>query len=124
MSHEQYDVAANAIAEYKRAVPNDEDYPIEATAELVSKTASPARALEVYDQNFKPLWRDSLMKQYFDLLKQSNLLRAYLEKARAEVAANPTSLAGAARIFHYWKQQNNPAAAERALAEFTQRKES
>jgi hypothetical protein len=40
------------------------------------------------------------------------------------VAANPTDLASAARIFHYWKQQNNAAAAERALAEFRQHKES
>ena len=64
------------------------------------------------------------MKQYFDLLKQSNSLRAYLEKARAGVAANPTDLASAARIFHYWKQQGNSGAAERALAEFRQRKES
>ena len=64
------------------------------------------------------------MKQYFDLLKQSNLLRAYSEKARAGVAANPTDLASATRIFHYCKQQNNNAAADRALAEFGQRKES
>ena len=52
------------------------------------------------------------------------LLRAYLEKARAAVAANPTDLASAARIFHYWRQQNNNGAAERALAEFRQRKEA
>jgi hypothetical protein len=124
MNHELYEVAGNVIASYKNAVPGDEEYPIEATAELVAKTGSPARALEVYDRSFKPLWPDALMKQYFDLLKQSNSLRAYLEKARAGVAANPTDLGNAARIFHYWKQQNNTAAADRALAEFSQRKES
>ncbi|MGA3205804.1 MAG: hypothetical protein ABSF12_25190, partial [Bryobacteraceae bacterium] len=124
MSHERYEVASDVIAAYKKAVPGDEEYPIEATAEMVAKTGSAARALEVYNQSFKPLWPDSLMKQYFDLLKQSNSLRAYLEKARAGVAANPTDLASAARIFHYWKQQGNTGAAERALAEFGQRKES
>ncbi len=124
MAHEQYEIAGNVITSYKKAAPNDEEYPIEATAELIAKTGSPARALEVYDRSFKPLWPDALMKQYFDLLKQSNLLRAYLEKARAGVAANPTDLASATRIFHYWKQQNNIAAADRALAEFGQRKES
>ncbi len=107
MAHELYEVAGNVIASYKKAVPADEEFPIEATAELVAKTGSPARALEVYDRSFKPLWPDALMKRYFDLLKQSNSLRAYLEKARAGVAANPTDLASAARIFHYWKQQNN-----------------
>jgi len=124
MSHERYDVASDVIAAYKKAVPGDEEYPIEATAELVAKSSTQSRALEVYDRSFKPLWPDSLMKQYFDLLKQSNSLRAYLEKARAGVAANPADLASAARIYHYWKQQSNPVAAERALAEFRQRKES
>jgi cellulose synthase operon protein C len=124
MNHELYEVAGDVISSYKKVVPSDEEFPIEATAELVAKTGSSARALEVYDSSFKPLWPDALIKQYFDLLKQSNSLRAYLEKARAGVAANPTDLASAARIFHYWKQQNNIAAADRALAEFQQRKES
>ncbi len=124
LAHQQYDVAGNVIESYKKAVPADQEYPIEALADLVSKSTTAARALEVYDRSFKPLWPDSLVKQYFDLLKQANLLRAYLEKARAGVAANPTDLASAARIYHYWKQQGNSAAAERALAEFRQRKES
>jgi Flp pilus assembly protein TadD len=124
MAHELYEVAGSVIESYKKAVPGDEEFPIEAMASLAAKTTSPARALEVYDRSFKPLWPDSLLKQYFDLLKSSNSLRAYLEKARAGVAANPTDLASAARIFHYWKQQNNMASAERALTEFRQRKES
>jgi len=124
LAHQQYEAANDAIAGYKRAFPSDEEFPIEATAELTAKASSPARALEVYDKSFKPLWPDSLVKQYFDLLKRSNSLRAYLEKARAGVASNPADLASAARIFHYWKQQGNNSAAERALAEFGQRKES
>jgi cellulose synthase operon protein C len=124
IAHERYEIAVDVISSYKRAVPGDEEFPIEATAEIAAKSTSAAHALEVYDQSFKPLWPDSLLKQHFDLLKQSNSLRAYLEKARAAVAANPTDLASAARIFHYWRQQNNNGAAERALAEFRQRKEA
>ncbi len=124
MAHELYEVAGDVISGYKKAFPSEEEFPIEATAELVAKTSSAARALEVYDRSFQPLWPDALIKRYFELLKQSNQLRAYLEKARAGVAANPTDLASAARIFHYWKQQNNMAAANRALAEFRQRKEA
>jgi hypothetical protein len=124
MAHERFEIASDVISSYKKAVPGDEEFPIEATAEIAAKASSAVRALEVYDRSFKPLWPDSLVKQYFDLLKRSNSLRAYLEKARVAVAANPTDLSSAARIFHYWKQQNNPAAAERALAEFRQRKES
>lgn len=124
MTHERYDIANDVIASYKKAFPADEEYPIEATAELISKTTSASSALQVYDRGFQPLWPDSLMKKYFDLLKQSNSLRVYLEKARAAVTANPTDLRSAARIYHYWKQQDNLAAAERALAEYRQRKEN
>ncbi len=124
MAQERYDVAAGVISAFKKTVPADEEFPIEATAELMTKTGAPARALETYDRSFKPLWPDSLLKGYFELLKQSNGLRAYLEKARADAAANPTDLKPAARIFHYWKQQDNFAAAERALDEFRRRKES
>jgi lipopolysaccharide biosynthesis regulator YciM len=124
MAHARYEIASDVISAYKKAVPGDVEFPIEATAEIAAKSTSAARALEVYDHSFKPLWPDSLVKQYFDLLKQSNSLRAYLEKARAAVVANPTDLASAARIFHYWRQQGNSGAAERALAEFRQRKES
>jgi len=124
MAHEQYEIAGDVISSYRKAAPGDEEFPIEAAAEIAAKTSSAVRALEVYDRSFKPLWPDSLVKQYFDLLKRSNSLRAYLEKARAAIAANPTDLASAARIFHYWKQQGNTGAAERALGEFRQRKES
>lgn len=123
-AHQLYDVAGDVIGSYKKVFPADEEFPIEAMADVVAKSSTPARAIEVYDRSFKPLWPDSLIKQYFDLLKQSNSLRSYLEKARAAVAANPTDLNAAARIFHYWKQQNNAAAAERALVEFRQRKEA
>jgi len=124
IAQERYDVAADVISAYRKAVPADEEFPIEATAELMTKTDASARALEAYDSNFKALWPDSLMKRYFELLKQSNGLRAYLEKARAGVVPNPTDLTPAARIFHYWKQLDNFGAAERALAEYRQRKES
>lgn len=123
MAEERYDVAAEVISNYKRAVPADEEFPLEATAELMTKSGAPARALELYDANFQPLWPEQLKKRYFELLKQSNGLRAFLEKARAGASANPTDPMPAARIFEYWKQQDNFAAAERALAEFRQRKQ-
>lgn len=123
-AHQLYDVAGDIIGSYKKAFPTDEEFPIEAMADVVARSSTPARAIEIYDRSFKPLWPDSLIKQYFDLLKQSNSLRAYLEKARAAVAAGPTDLNAAVRIFHYWKQQNNAAASERALVEFRQRKEA
>lgn len=124
LAAEHDEVAANVIEAYKRAAPSDEEFPLEATAAMMERNGSAGRALDAYDKAFKPVWPDSLMKKYFELLKQSNGLRAYLENARAGVARNPVDLAPAARIFHYWKQQDNFAAAERALAEFRQRKDA
>ena len=123
IAHEIYDVAEQAIAGYQRAFPGEEEFPVEALAELTSKIAPAAQALAVYERSFRPLWPARLVTQYFAMLKQTNSLRVYLDRARAGVAANPTDLASAARLFYYWQQQNNLAAAERALAEFRQRKE-
>ena len=88
------------------------------------RSAPPAQALAVYERSFRPLWPPQLVTQYFELLKQTSSLRVYLDRARAGVAANPTDLASAARLFYYWQQQNNLGAAERALAEFRLRKEA
>jgi len=123
IAHELYDVAEQAIAGYRREFPAEEEFPVEARAELTSKIAPPAQALAVYERSFRPLWPARLVTQYFQMLKRTNTLRVYLDRARAGVAANPTDLASAARLFYYWQQQNNLAAAERALAEFRQRKE-
>jgi tetratricopeptide (TPR) repeat protein len=124
IAHEIYDVAEQVIAAYQRAFPGEEEFPVEARAELTSKIAPGAQALAVYERSFRPLWPAHLVTQYFALLKQTGSLRVYLDRARAGVAANPTDLASAARLFYYWQQQNNLTAAERALKEFEQRKES
>jgi cellulose synthase operon protein C len=124
MAHQIYDVAGQVISAYQRAFPGEEEFPVEARAELTSKIAPAEQALAVYERSFRPLWPARLVTQYFQMLKQTNSLRVYLDRARAGVAANPTDVASAARLFYYWQQQNNLPAAERALAEFRQRKES
>jgi hypothetical protein len=123
IAHQIYDVAEQVITAYQRAFPGEEEFPVEARAELTSKIAPAAQALAVYERSFRPLWPARLVTQYFAMLKQTNSLRVYLDRARAGVAANPTDLASAARLFYYWQQQNNLPMAERALAEFRQRKE-
>ncbi len=124
IEHQRNDVAAQVIEAYQRAFPSDDEFPIEAHAELTSKIAPAAQALAVYERSFRPLWSAHLIEQYFALLKQTNSLRAYLNRAQAGIAANPTDLAGAARLFYYWQQQKNLSAAERALIEFRQRKDA
>ena len=53
MAHERYEVAGNLIEGIKKPYPSEKNIPIEATAELVAKTGSPARALEVYDRELQ-----------------------------------------------------------------------
>lgn len=123
MDHEHGEIAEQVVTTYAAAFPKDEEFPVEARAELAAKISS-ARALEVYDRGFRPLWPAKLIARYFETMKQSGSLRVYLERARAGVVANPTDLASASRLFYYWQQQNNVAQARRALLEFSARKEA
>ena len=124
MDRQRYDVAGFVIASYQKRFPKEEEFPIEAQAEVQAKIGTPAQAVAVYEKSFRPLWPASLVTRFFELLKQTGQLRVYLEKARAGVAANPTDLGSAARLFYYWQQQGNAAAADRVLAEFRGRKTS
>jgi tetratricopeptide (TPR) repeat protein len=124
LAHQIWDAAEQSITAYQRAFPAEIEFPIEARAELTAKLGPAAQALAVYERSFRPLWPPKLVVQYFALLKQTNSLRTYLEHARAGVAANPTDIGDAARIFYYWQQQGNVPAAERALTEFRQRKDA
>jgi cellulose synthase operon protein C len=124
IAHKLFDQSTDVIAAYQKAFPQDEEWPVAARAELASKVGTPAQALAALDRDYRPLWPPALIKKYFDLLRANNALRVYLERARTGAAANPADVQYAARLFHYWQQQGNPAAAERALNEYRQRKES
>ena len=124
MDHQRLDVAAQIITKYATDFPKDEEFPVEARAELAAKNGTPAQAVAVYDRAFRPLWPPKLIAQYFETLKQTNSLRVYLERTRAGIASNPTDLTSAARLFYYWQQQSNAVQAQRALQEFSARKEA
>ena len=124
IAHKLFDQSTDVIAVYQKAFPQDEEWPVAARAELAAKVGTPAQALAALDRDYRPLWPPALIKKYFDLLRANNALRVYLERARTGAAANPTDVQYAARLFHYWQQQANPAAAERALNEYRQRKDA
>jgi hypothetical protein len=124
IAHKLFDQSTDVIGVYQKAFPQDEEWPVAARAELASKVGTPAQALAALDRDYRPLWPPALIKKYFDLLRANNALRVYLERARTGAAANPTDVQFAARQFHYWQQQGNPAAAERALNEYRQRKDA
>jgi len=116
--------AEKLLTEYAQAFPADQTYPVRARAALERRRGSPDRAIAVYDQAFRPLWPAELAKEHIALLGQSRGLRKYFERVRAQAAANPLDLAPAARLFYFHQQQANLAAAQRALADFRQRKEA
>ena len=120
----QFDDGEKLIADYRKAFPTDETYPIQATATIAWKRGALEDAVKIYDQSFRSLWPPELVKSYFDLLKDAHGLRRYLQDARAQVTANPLDLSAAARVFYYYQQQGNLAAAQRALIEYRLRKES
>jgi len=120
----QFDDAEKSIADYRKAFPADETYPIQAAAAVAWKRGALEDAIKIYDQSFRPLWPPELVKSYFDLLKEAHGLRRYLQEARAQVTAHPTDLGAAARVFYYYQQQGNLAVAQRALIEYRLRKES
>ena len=123
VAKKQFDSAEKLIADYRRAFPADDTYPIQAAASIAWKKGALEDAIKIYDQTFRPLWPPELVKSYFDLLKEAHGLRRYLEQARNQVAAKPTDLAAAARVFYYYQQQGVPTA-QRALLEYRQRKAS
>ena len=124
LDRKQYAPAERLLEAYQKAFPDDAVFPVKARAGLERRRGSLERALAVYERSFRPLWPPELVKSYFDLLKQTRRLRAFLSQARASAASNPEDLAAAARIFYYYQQQGNLPAAERALAELRLRKEA
>jgi tetratricopeptide (TPR) repeat protein/Flp pilus assembly protein TadD len=116
--------AEQHIAAYQKSFPSDEVFPVSAHASLAQAKGSTAEALALYDRSFQPLWPPELVNDYFSLLGQTHNLRAFLDRARAAVAANPEDLNSATRLFYYYQQQGNLEAARRVLVEFRLRKES
>ena len=120
----QFADAEKLIADYRKAFPADNIYPMQATATVAWKRGALEDAIGIYDRSFRPLWPPELVKSYFDLLKEAHGLRKYLEQARSQIAARPTDLGAAARMFYYYQQQGNLPAAQRALFEYRLRKDA
>ncbi len=109
---------------FQRTFPRDEASLLKSRAELATDRGAISDALAVYDRAFQPLWDEGLVQGYFELLERTHNLRAFLDRARADIAARPTDLAPVARVFYYYQRAGNIAAAEQALADFEARRAS
>ena len=68
--------------------------------------------------------RLDVVKSYFDLLRETQNLRKFLDQARAALKANPEDLNATSRVFYYYQQQGKTDVAQQAIADLRVHKES
>ena len=124
VAQKDFTPAEAQIAAYGKAFPEDAIFPVRARATLAHARGADAEALAVYESSYQPLWPPELVQNYFELLTKTRNLRTFLDRARAGIAADPDDLNAATRLFYYYQQQGNLAAARTALVEYRLRKES
>jgi tetratricopeptide (TPR) repeat protein len=120
----EFRAAAQLIANYSQRFPGDQVFPIKARAMVEYRRGTVREGLAVYEQSFQPLWDPELVKSYFDLLRETQSLRRFLDQARVALATHPEDLNAMARIFYYYQQQGKLEAAQQTIAEFRLHKES
>src|SRR4051812_20682951 len=124
LDQKDFNSAQQFIADYTKAFPNDETFPVKARATIAYRQGAIEKGLAEYDRNFQPLWPTELVQNYFDLLKQTRSLKKFLDQTRAAVASRPTDLDPAARLFYYYQQQGKLDGAQLALSDFRARREA
>jgi cellulose synthase operon protein C len=124
ISQKQYDVANQLIGDYRKQFPQDQIFPVKAQALVEYKHGSLSQGLAVYEKSFQPLWDPQLVQGYFDLLRQTQSLRKFLDEQRAALSANPEDLRATALVFYYYQQEGKLDAAQAEITKFRVRKEA
>jgi tetratricopeptide (TPR) repeat protein len=124
VAQKEYATAGQLIADYHKQFPNDQIFPVKAKAMIEYRQGSVREGLGVYEQTFQPLWDPELVKSYFDLLRETQNLRKFLDQAHAALNANPEDLNATARVFYYYQQQGKLDAAQQAIADLRLHKEA
>jgi cellulose synthase operon protein C len=116
----QFAAAETEIAAFAQAFPGESE-PVRMRAALELERGATDAALAIYDRAFRPLQPEP---EYFKLLQKEGRLHEFSSRARAALAKNPADLDATSRLFQYFRQQNNPAAARRVLLQYRIAKES
>ncbi|HZD93985.1 MAG TPA: hypothetical protein VE133_07005, partial [Candidatus Sulfotelmatobacter sp.] len=124
LREKDFKAASELIAKYHGKFPDDEIFPTRARALLAYRQGSVQEGLAIYEKNFQPLWPPELIKNYFELLRETRSLRSFLDQAHAALARNPDDLNAAARIFYYYQQQGSLPAAQQAITDYRLKKET
>jgi tetratricopeptide (TPR) repeat protein len=124
VAEKKYSDAVQLISSYHQQFPDDQIFPVKAKAMVEYRQGSVREGLAVYEQTFQPLWDPELVKSYFDLLRETQNLRKFLDQARSSLSAHPEDLNAMARVFYYYQQQGKLDAAQQAISDFRSHKES
>jgi len=124
ISAKQYDAANRLIDDYRKAFPQDAIFPVKAEALVEYKQGSLPQGLAVYQKSFQPLWDPQLVQSYFDLLRQTQSLRKFLDEQRAALSANPEDLRATALVFYYYQQEGKLDAAQAEITKLRMHKEA
>ena len=118
LAAKQYDAAAELVARYKTKFPEDAVFPVKATALVELRRGSVAKAMEVYDASFRPLWPQELIDSYFSLLAQTHQQRAFVGEAKARLEKNPDDFDALCRIYFYQRQSGRNDAAQAIVDQY------
>ena len=124
VAQKEYGAAAQLISDYRKQFPNDQIFPVKGEAMVAYRQGSVREGLAVYEQSFQPLWDPELVKSYFDLLRDTQNLRKFVDQTRAALSANPEDLEATARLFYYYQQQGNLEAAQQTIADLRAHKDA
>lgn len=124
LQKKQFATAEQILVSNERAFPGLVDFPVQSRAALELAKGSPERAWAVCEKSFQPLWPEQVAASCLTLLKDQGLSRKFLDQTRAQVSANPVDLNAAAKLYYYFRQQNDSASAARALVEFRKHKQN
>lgn len=124
LNEKDFKAASELVGRYHAKFPDDEVFPTKTRALLAYRQGSVEEGLAVYDKNFQPLWPADLVKDYFDLLRQTRSLRKFLDQARAALVRNPDDLNACARVFYYYQQTGNFQAAQQTITEYRLQKDA
>jgi tetratricopeptide (TPR) repeat protein/predicted Zn-dependent protease len=123
LAQKHFEKASSLLAQYAQAFPQDAVFGVKARALLEYRRGNVEQGLAVYERSFEPLWPKELVQSFFDLLRETQNLRKFLDQSRAALRTNPNDLKAAARVFYYYQQDGKSDAALQVLAEFRQHKE-
>ena len=124
ISQKQFAEANDLIRDYQKQFPGDAIFPVKAEALVEYEQGSLPQGLRVYERSFQPLWDPELVNGYFDLLKQTQSLRKFLDEQRAALSVNPEDLKATALVFYYYQQEGKFPAAQSAITQFRMHKDS